>query len=103
MNEVVIKKSVSGAYECKAVSETGRAIKLLVPVSTYSKILEHVVPNKFDVAIRWLFEAKYDQHEPDLGVTSKRIRRTASVFGKRAPGHNAGSIHLLKCDSSSSS
>ena len=72
MNEVVIKKSVSGAYECKAVSETGRAIKLLVPVSTYSKILEHVVPNTFDVAIRWLFEAKYDQHEPDLGTLDSR-------------------------------
>jgi hypothetical protein len=27
---------------------------------------------KFDVAIHWLFEAKYDQHEPDLGTLDSR-------------------------------
>jgi hypothetical protein len=76
MKEVVIEKNVSGEYECKGVSEAGNTVKFLVPVSTFSKILEHIDPDIFEAMIRSLFEAKFDQHREgqpvDLGTLDSR-------------------------------
>jgi hypothetical protein len=68
MKDVLVKKNVSGEYECKAITKTGHAIRFLVPVSTFAKILEHIDPDIFEAMIRSLFEAKYAQNVESGGL-----------------------------------